>query len=132
MATIASAYLNSIVNYLRGAGAPTAISAIYIDLYAGDPQESGSSVLSTITGSATRPNITSAMAAASGGVSRNSSTSITITEAAVGAAVITDVAIFDAATSGNLIMSKALPAQVAVNVLDSVTVANNNLAISIS
>lgn len=98
---------NRCVDYLRGAGAPTAITAIYAELFNGDPQASGSSVQNTVTGSAARTNITSAMAAASSGASTNSTT-ITITAAAVGGATVTHLAVYDASTGGNLIASHAL------------------------
>lgn len=99
-----------IVNYLRGAGAPTAISDVFVDAYNGDPQASGTSVLATITGSATRPSIKSLMAAATAAapaVSTNSG-SLQLTAAAVAGGSITHIALFDAATAGNMKASKAL------------------------
>lgn len=107
MADIAPTYLDGIVDYLRGAGAPPAISAIYLDLYDGDPQGAGVSVLTDLTGSATRADISAAMAAASGGISANSTT-ITVTTSALAVATISYAALFTASTGGALIMSNAL------------------------
>ena len=110
MADITQAYRQAIVNYLRGNGAPTAISNVYIDIYNGDPQSGGTSVLSTVTGSATRPSVASALGAAtaaSPSVSSNAST-ISISASASAGATITHIALFDSATGGNLIASHAL------------------------
>lgn len=107
MADLTTAYRNAVANYLRGGGAPTAISGIFLDLFNGDPQGAGSSVLATLTGSATRPNITSAIGAASGGASTNAA-QIDVEAAADAGATITHLALYDAATSGNLIWSDAL------------------------
>lgn len=110
MSDIAQAYRQAIVNYLRGNGAPTAISDIFVDIYNGDPQGAGSSVLSTITGSATRPSIKSLMSAASAAapsVSTNSS-SLSLSAAAVAGGTITHIGLFDASTAGNLVASHAL------------------------
>lgn len=110
MADITQAYRQAIVNYLRGNGAPTAISDIFVDIYNGDPQGAGSSVLNTVTGSATRPSIKALMSAASAAspsVSSNSG-SLSLSASAAGGATITHLALFDAATAGNLIASKAL------------------------
>lgn len=110
MADITTAYRQAIVNYLRGNGAPTAISDIFLDIYNGDPQGAGSSVLNTITGSSTRSSVKSALGAAtaaSPSVSSNAS-QIAIAASASAGATITHIALFDAATGGNLIGSKAL------------------------
>lgn len=109
MATLTTAYLNAVVNYLRGNGAPTAIGDIFLDLFNGDPQSGGSSVLNTLTGSSTRPSIKSAMGASSGGVSQNAAL-LTVIDPAVAGATVTHVAIYDAATAGNLVASHALSA----------------------
>lgn len=110
MTDIVQAYRQAIVNYLRGNGAPTAIADNFVDIYNGDPQASGTSVLATITGSATRLSIKSLMSAASAAapsVSQNSA-ALQLTAGAVAGGSITHLALFDAATAGNLIASKAL------------------------
>ena len=119
MAELTATYLNAVVNYLRGAGAPVAISAVYLDIYNGNPQNSGTSVLSAITGSATRSSITSSMGTASNGISANTIL-ISVTSSASGPGIVSYVALFDAATSGNLIMSVALAAPLSVQLTDKV------------
>lgn len=110
MTDITQAYRQAMVNYLRGNGAPTPIADNFVDIYNGDPQAAGASVLATLTGSATRLSIKSLMAAATAAapsVSANSA-ALQLSAAAVAGGTITHLAIFDAATGGNLIASKAL------------------------
>lgn len=110
MADITTAYRQAIVNYLRGNGAPTAISDVFIDIYNGDPQAAGSSVLLTVTGSATRSSVKAALGAAtsaSPSVSSNAS-QIVLSASASAGATISHIALFDAATAGNLVASHAL------------------------
>lgn len=108
MADITQAFRQSIANYLRGAGAPTAIAGLFVDLYNGDPQGAGTSVLSTLTGSATRPSAgLGAASAADPSVSTNAA-QVTFTAAATGGATVTHVAFFTAATAGTLVASHAL------------------------
>lgn len=103
MTAIANAYANAILTYLKGGGAPTAIAALYLDIYGSDPTTGGGSVLSTITGSATRPNVTSSMGAPANRQMTNT-TAINLTDSAVAGAYVGFVAFFDAATSGNLVL----------------------------
>lgn len=110
MADITQAYRQAIVNYLRGNGAPTAIGDVFLDIYNGDPQGAGTSVLATVTGSATRGSVKSALGAASAAapsVSSNAAT-IAVSASAVAGASISHIALFDAATAGNLLASHAL------------------------
>jgi hypothetical protein len=132
MADVTTAYRNAITNYLRGNGAPTAISDVFLDCYNGDPQGAGSSVLATITGSATRASVKAALGASSGGVSTNASP-ITVTASASGGATITHLALFDAATAGNLICSHALTSgNQVVTATNPVTVPASGLTITTS
>lgn len=110
MADITQAYRQAIVNYLRGNGAPTAIADVFLDLFNGDPQGVGSSVLATVTGSATRSSVKAALGAASAAspsVSTNAS-QIVVTASASAGATITHIALYDASTAGNLIGSHAV------------------------
>lgn len=107
MDAITATYSDEILDYLLGGGAPPAISAAYLDIYSGDPQNGGSSVLSTLTGSSTRQSITASMGAASDRVAANI-VAVSVTTSALAGAFVAYVAIFDAATSGNLVMSQQL------------------------
>jgi hypothetical protein len=134
LADITQAYRQAIVNYLRGAGAPTAISNLYIDIFNGDPQGAGTSVLLTVTGSATRPSVASALGAASAAspsVSTNASL-ITLSASASGGATVSYIGLYDAATGGNLVGSHALTSgSQTVTAGNPVTVPASGLSISI-
>lgn len=86
-------------------------ATFFLDLYGADPAAGGTSVLSTLTGSATRTNYASVMTGGDPTRVTNAS-AITITDAAVAGAYTAWVVIFDAATSGTILMSAPLlPAQ---------------------
>lgn len=131
MSELAVVYANAVIDYLRGAGAPSAISGIYLDLYNGDPQGAGVSVLGTITGSSTRLNVTAAFGAASGGVSTNTST-VSVTTSAVGAAPVSHVAFFGASMAGTLIMSNALTVPRSVSIGNNVLFNVSSLRLTLS
>jgi hypothetical protein len=110
MATIELAYRQAIVNYLRGQGAPTAIADVFLDVFNGDPSAGGTSVLATVTGSATRPSVKSALGAptsADPAVSSNAAV-FTLSASAVGVASMAWLALFDAATAGNRVTRAAV------------------------
>lgn len=103
MATIELAYRQAMVNYLRGQGAPTAISDVFLDIFNGDPSSGGTSVLATVTGSATRPSVKAALGAPNSSdpaVSTNAAI-FTLTSSASGVGSMAWLALFDAATAGN-------------------------------
>ena len=132
MADFSLTVRNRIVDYVRGGGSSSAINGNFLDLFNGDPQASGSSVLLTITGSSSRPNITSNMSAASAGATANSSL-ITIANAAVGGATVTHIAVYDAATGGNLLYSHALTSgNVTVTAGNPVQINANGLTFSVT
>lgn len=131
MGALTATYANTILDYLRGAGAPSALSGIFLDLYNGDPQGSGTSVLSAITGSAVRSNLNSALSAAAGGATSNPN-QIIVTSNAVGSATVTHVAFFNAATGGALVSSNALTASKAVIATNQVVFLAANLQLSLS
>lgn len=86
-------------------------ATFFLDLYDGDPDEGGASVLATLTGSATRTNYFTSMTTSGDTVSNTAE--IEITDNAAGSAEVAWVVIFDAATAGNIIGSGALtPPQV--------------------
>jgi hypothetical protein len=79
----------------------------YIDLYDGDPETTGESVLEDLTGSAIRTNHAASMGAPVSLLSANTA-AIEITELAPQSARVTHVAVFDAAFEGSLVMSAPL------------------------
>ncbi len=91
-------------------------ASFYLDLYDEDPTNGGASVLSTLTGSATRTNYASAMTTV--GTRATNSTAITVTTSADATANVGWAVIFDAATSGNIVMSGELQPPQAVTELN--------------
>jgi hypothetical protein len=79
------------------------ITSAYLDLYDGDPADGGTSILATITGSATRTNIASQLTT-SGGIALNTE-QLDVVAAALATANISYAAIWDSATAGTLLAS---------------------------
>lgn len=84
-----------------------AITTFYLDLFYGDPLDGGSSVLPQITGSATRQDFASLMAAPVADVTSNNAV-ISFTSSSLASINVDYLAVYDAATSGNLLMSGRL------------------------
>ncbi|HEY6861667.1 MAG TPA: hypothetical protein VI358_18020 [Pseudolabrys sp.] len=93
-------------------GTPT-ITALYLDLFDGDPSDGGSSILATLKGSATRTNFASSMSAPSALVSTNTAI-ITLVTNAVTSANLTWLAAYDSATAGSLLAAAAVVPQTVV------------------
>jgi hypothetical protein len=108
MADIAEAALNDLVDWLIGKGDPPSTGTRYVALFDGDPQGSGTEVTTTIR-TAGRVAITSDMeAAGTTNPGEASSTGDIDFGNAAGGATVTHIAIYDAASSGNLLASDAL------------------------
>ncbi len=107
MADFVASSRNAMLDWLTGEASPAAAATRYITVFNGDPQGAGTEVINTITGSANRQNMTTAMAAASGG-SAASDTDITFTASAVGTATVDYVAVYSAITGGTLMASTAV------------------------
>lgn len=84
------------------------VATAYLDLFDGDPATSGISILSTITGSATRTNIAGSLTTVLG-IAQNTSP-IIITASSLSQSNISYVGIYDAATGGTLLMSGSVSA----------------------
>ncbi len=91
-------------------------ASFYLDLYDADPSDGGTSVLSTLTGSATRTNYASSMSTV--GTKATNNAAITITTSADATASVGWVAIFSAATAGTLVMSGELQPPQTVTILN--------------
>lgn len=79
------------------------VATAYVDLFSGNPLTTGVSVLSTLTGSATRVNAASVLTTVSG-IAENTS-AVVLTTACVAMPNINYVGIYDAAAAGNLLVS---------------------------
>lgn len=80
-------------------------TTLYIDLFNGNPASGASSVLATITGSATRTNFASSM---SGSSPYTNTEAIVLTSNVAASANVSWIGIYDAATDGTLLMSAQL------------------------
>lgn len=104
------------------------VAVAYLDLFLGAPSQGGVSVLQSITGSATRTNIASALTT-SGGVATNPDY-IVITSASAAQTNLTYVGIYDAATHGTLLMEGAVGASPSIGLGNPVQF--NQLGLSIT
>jgi hypothetical protein len=111
MASDLSTYLgNKIVRWLAAQAMPSAPAALYLALYNGDPKAGGTDVTTTI---ATGGRIAAAFTApASGTTNTMASTADADFGAAAGGATVTHVAVFDAASGGNMLASKSVGSNV--------------------
>jgi len=101
---------SNFVDWSSGKASMPATGTRYITISTGDMQAGGTEVLTTIAGSAVRPQLTSAMAAAVAGSATNSVAQISFTTSAVNGSpvVVSWIAIYDASTAGNLIATAAV------------------------
>lgn len=129
MAEFTNAAINPMLDWLVGNATPAAVATRYITVFDGDPTGGGTEVINTLTGSANRINMTTAMAAAAGG-SCASDTDITFTASAVAGADVDYVAEYDAITGGNLLAYTAVtPKTVAIG--DSLRILSGQLTFAI-
>lgn len=90
--------------------------AYYLDLFDGDPEANGTSVLEAITGSATRPNVTSDMTLIGAPQYRLANTAtLTISSASDSVTNISWVALYDAPTDGTRLFNRRLGASPTIN-----------------
>lgn len=134
MADFTTSTRNQIIDWLVGVSNPSPVaSARYLALFDGDPQGAGAEVTATIR-TAGRVEITSIMAASAFGSTSNSSI-IDFGDSASGSTgtQFDYVAIYDAATAGNLLASDALSGgQQTVTQGNPVSIPSAGLTISVS
>lgn len=108
----------------------SALTVAYLDLFNGDPQDGGTSILLAITGSAARTNVFSSLELnLTDGVYLNPRV-ITVTSAAQALANVSHVAIYDAATAGTLLAS-AVAGATSPLIDDSAAVQFNQLGLQV-
>jgi hypothetical protein len=103
----------------------------YLDLYFGNPETTGVSVLAGITGSGTRPNAGSSFGVPVENLASNTS-AITFTDSAIASVNVDYVAVFDAATDGTLIASAPLFNPVTVVLYNGAAFDIGNLVVGLS
>jgi hypothetical protein len=107
MANLSLYTRNKVVDWVNGKASMPSHVPTYIATFNGDP--SGGGTETTFTICAARVNISSAMATSSGGAgSSTNSSDLTFTTSALGTAVVSYVAGYDASTSGNLLWFKSV------------------------
>lgn len=132
MAAFTATPRNEMLEWLVGKADPAPVAATrYISIYNGDPQGAGSEVISTVTGSANRVDLTTAMGAAAAAGSISSNADITFTTNASGAATVNYVSIHDAQTAGNLMGSAAVTSK-SITAGDSLKILSGNATFSIA
>lgn len=104
------------------------VGTLYLDLFSGNPQAGGASVLAALTGSATRTNVGSSLET-SAGIAQNTS-ALVVTSSAVGTPTVNYIAFYNAATGGNLLLTGTVSLSGALNV--GVPVQFNALGLSIN
>jgi len=132
MGSLTTTALNDAVDGFTGTADPTYFtnSTKYIAMFNGDPESGGTELTSTLTGASTRAAITSAMGSASSGSATNSS-EIEIVSSASGGATIDYIAIYSAATAGQLLGKDSVTSK-AVSAGDGVKINASGLTISAS
>lgn len=125
----ASDYLeNALLDHVLRNTAMTSPSAVYLALYTAAPSDAGGGT-EVSGGGYARQAIT--FAAASGGTI-SSSAEVTYTASGANYGTVTHWGIFDAATSGNLLVHGALSASRVVNDGDTLTIASGDIDISLA
>lgn len=130
MAEYVASSINEMLDWLTGVADPPAVATRYITVFNGNPQAGGTEVINTISGSANRKNMTTAMAAAASGVA-TSSADIVFTASAVGAATVDYVAEYSAITGGTLMASSQVTSK-SVGVGDSLQITAGDLTFTIT
>lgn len=98
MATLSQYLEDQILNWVKGTTFATAPANVYVDLL----DSGSSSLLSTLTGSSTRPSVSfGAISTDGNGRIMSSSATVTFTASAVAGGTVAYVTLHDAATGGN-------------------------------
>jgi hypothetical protein len=126
MANISNYYENTIINHMLRAASFTPPTTIYLALYTEAPTDAGGGT-EVSGGSYARQSFT--LSAASGGATSNAA-DITFPTATANWGTIVAVGIFDASTSGNLLMWGNLTTSKTVNNGDTFKIAAGDLDIS--
>jgi hypothetical protein len=127
---IVAAVRNSMLDWLTGRTTPASVATRYITTFYGDPQSGGSENISTITGSANRIDMTTAMAAATSGAAL-SNADITFTTNASAGATVDYVAVYSAITGGTLYATASVTSKT-LTTGDSLRIPSGSLSFSIT
>lgn len=120
-ATLANRWLD----YARGAGAPTSITGVFVQLHTANPGTAGTTSVSSVT---TRPSAT--FNAASAGAITLSNTPSWASWAGTNGEVVTHISVWDASSAGNFLWSAALTASKTVNTGDTLNLTSASVTIT--
>ena len=118
---------NKLIDHLLGSGTYTKPASKYVALYVGDPAGSGTEVSTSGTGYARQ--------SAAFTITTNSATNtsqLTWSTATANWGTITHVAIYDAVTAGNQLVTSALSSSRTVNTSDTLRISASNLTVTLT
>jgi len=125
-----TALTNPMLDWGTGVANPAAVATRYITVFDGEPGSGGTEVINDISGSANRQDLTTAMAAAAGGVAA-SDQDIEFTANAVGDATVNWCALYSAITGGTL-LAKAQVVEKNITIGDSLKILAGNATFGIT
>lgn len=123
------------LNWLKGTAFPAAPSAVYVALFNGSPTDTGTAgtEVTTTIRAAGRPTVTFGTPSAGTAAATLANSAAVDFGAAAGAATVTHVALFDAATAGNMLWYGTVSGQpVSVAAGANVTFDSGDLSLSIN
>lgn len=118
---------NKLIDHLLGSGTYTKPASKYVALYVGDPAGSGTEISTSGTGYARQ--------SAAFTITTNSATNtsqLTWSTATANWGTITHVAIYDAVTAGNQLVTSALSSSRTVNTSDTLRILASNLTVTLT
>lgn len=131
MASDLSTYLgNKVVRWMAGQAFPSAPATVYVALFDGDPKGAGSEVTTTVR-AAGRVAVDFEAPPAAGTDNSITTDGVSDFGDSDGAADISHLAIFDASSSGNLLVSKALASPVSVEAGEGVKVNAGDMTLTV-
>lgn len=122
---VSTTLANRWLDYARGAGAPTSITGVFVQLHTANPGTAGTTSVSSVT---TRPSATF-NAAASGAISL-SNTPSWASWAGTNGEIVSHISVWDAASAGNFLWSAALTASKTVNTGDTLNLTSATVTIT--
>jgi hypothetical protein len=131
MADFTASPRNSMLLWLVGKADPSATATRYITTFNGDPQGAGTENLSSLTGSSSRINMTTAMTTSPSSGTLASTSDITFTASASSSATVDYVAVYDNQTAGNLLASASVTSK-SITAGDGLKILAGNLTFSIT
>jgi hypothetical protein len=118
---------NKLIDHLLGSGTYTKPASKYVALYVGDPAGSGTEISTSGTAYVRQ----SGSFSVSGGTATNSG-NIEYPAATAAWGTITHVAIFDASTSGNMLVSAALSSAKTIGTGDVLRIPTGQLSVTLT